>query len=154
MRRKTIGSIHIDGAVDITDPCYDRDGWCRMTGVKVKPGEYTCAVWHEKVKGAQSTYNVVGIIGVYLNGFIPPQKSMEVIGEIGVDAGLAGFFVDKPDFSDDEWDKFCNTLDFEEDDAWLNDLGFYSVSGYGDGGYNVYANKVNGEITALEIRFL
>lgn len=154
MRRKTIGSMYIDGAVDVTDPCYDRDEWCRMNEVKVKPGEYTCAVWHEKVKETQSTYNVVGVIGIYLNGFIPPQRSMEPIGEIGVDAGLAGFFMNKPDFNDDEWNKFCNTLDFDKDDTWLNDLGFYSVSGHGDGGYNVYANKVNGEITALEIRFL
>lgn len=34
------------------------------------------------------------------------------------------------------------------------DIGFFSSSGYGDGGYDVYAYKCNGQITALEIRFI
>ncbi len=156
MRRKTIGVKDFHGSVDITDPCYTKDVWCRMNNVQIKAGEYTCAVWYEKdsydLDGKTHTYNLVGIIGIYWGGIIPAQKSMECIGDIGVDAGLAGFFHNKPDFNDNEWSAFCDRI--KEGDVWLTDEGFFSSSGYGDGGYSVFASKVNGEITALEIRFL
>lgn len=77
---------------------------------------------------------------------------MEKIGSIGVDAGLAGFFHNKPDYSDEAWSKFCDRI--RHGDAWLTEDGFYSSSGYGDGCYGVYAYKQDGEITALEVRFL
>ena len=38
MRRKKIGVMDIQRSVDITDPCYDRDVWCRMDGVPIKSG--------------------------------------------------------------------------------------------------------------------
>lgn len=38
MRRKKIGVMDFHGSVDITDPCYDRDTWCRMNDVKIKEG--------------------------------------------------------------------------------------------------------------------
>lgn len=30
MRKKLIGRKHFEGVIDITDPCYDRNVWCRM----------------------------------------------------------------------------------------------------------------------------
>ena len=84
MRKKTIGKLSFGPTVDITDPCYDRDVWCRMNKVSIKQGSYTCVVWSEDGR--------VGIIGIYLDGKIPKQSAMKTIGEIGVDAGLAGFF--------------------------------------------------------------
>ena len=51
MRRKKIGVMDFHGSVDITDPCYDRDTWCRMNDVKIKEGDYTCVVWHHTDKG-------------------------------------------------------------------------------------------------------
>jgi len=85
MRKKTIGKLSFGPTVDITDPCYDRDVWCRMNKVSIKQGSYTCVVWSEDGR--------VGIIGIYLDGKIPKQSAMKTIGEIGVDAGLAGFFL-------------------------------------------------------------
>ena len=41
MRRKKIGTMDFHGSVDITDPCYNRDVWCRMTDVKIRNGVYT-----------------------------------------------------------------------------------------------------------------
>ena len=38
MRRKKIGTMDFHGSVDITDPCYNRDVWCRMTDVKIRKG--------------------------------------------------------------------------------------------------------------------
>lgn len=155
MRRKKIGTKHFEGTVDITDPCYDKDVWCRMTA-EVKAGEYECHIWRQTEKcnydGREYKDVRVGVIGIYLDGIIPAARAMEEIGEIGVDAGLAGFFMNKPDYNDDEWGEFCDSI--REGDAWIKDEGFFSSSGYGDGCYGVYAYKVNNEITALEIRFM
>ena len=98
MRKKTIGKLSFGPTVDITDPCYDRDVWCRMNKVSIKQGSYTCVVWSEDGR--------VGIIGIYLDGKIPKQSAMKTIGEIGVDAGLAGFFFDKPDYDNAAWNNF------------------------------------------------
>jgi len=155
MRRKKIGTKYFEGVVDITDPCYDKDVWCRTTAT-VKAGEYTCYVWrHTETDiygGKEYKSTRVGVVGIYLNGVIPTQKSMQWIGDIGVDAGLAGFFMNKPDYNDNEWHTFCESI--REGDAWIKDEGFFSQSGYGDGCYPVYASKVDGEIVALEIRFM
>ena len=156
MRRKKIGTMNFHGSVDITDPGYDRDVWCRMNGVKIHDGNYTCIAWYHTDKGEYNgkpySHKVVGNIGIYLDGVIPPRKCMKEIGAIGVDAGMAGFFHNKPDYDDDSWSAFCDLV--SRGDAWLLDDGFCSSSGYGDGYYGVFANKQNGEITALEIRFL
>lgn len=155
MRRKKIGTKYFEGTIDITDPCYDKDVWCRMTA-EVKAGEYDCLIWRHTDKfeldGKEIKDIRVGVIGIYLNGIIPPQRSMEYIGDIGVDAGLAGFFMNKPDYNDDEWMSFCVSI--RDGDAWIKDEGFFSSSGYGDGRYPVYADKIDNKIVALEIRFI
>jgi len=143
---KYIGTIDFRGSVDITDPCYDRDVWCRMNDVKIKEGSYDCIAWY--------CGKCVGAIGIYLDGNIPLRKSMELIGTIGVDARLAGFFHNKPDYDDDAWGDFCTRTYRNGGSAWIVEDGFYSISGYGDGEYDVRANKEDGEIVALEIRFL
>lgn len=155
MRRKKIGTKYFEGVIDITDPCYDKDVWCRMNAT-VKAGEYDCYIWRHTDKleldGEEYKDVRVGVIGIYLNGIIPPQRAMEDIGSIGVDAGLAGFFMNKPDYNEDEWDDICNLI--HKGDAWIIDEGFFSESGWGDGCYGVYAYKRNNEIVALEIRFV
>ena len=156
MRRKKIGVKDFHGSVDITDPCYNKDVWCRMDDVRIKEGEYTCIAWYHTDKGEYNgkpyAYKMVGIIGIYLKGKIPRQKAMKEIGSIGVDAGLAGFFHNKPDYDDDAWSAFCDRV--HQGNVWMTEDGFYSSSGYGDGWYGVYAKKQNGEIVALEIRFI
>lgn len=90
MRRKKIGAMDFHGSVDITDPCYNRDVWCRMNDVKIHDGSYTCIAWYQTDKGEYDgkpySYKVVGILGIYLDGIIPCQKEMKEIGSIGVDA--------------------------------------------------------------------
>lgn len=156
MRRKKIGTKDFHGSVDITDPCYNKDVWCRMNDVKIKEGKYTCIAWYHIDKGEYNgkpyAYKMVGIIGIYLKGKIPRQKSMKEIGSIGVDAGLAGFFHNKPDYDDEAWSVFCDRI--HQGNVWMTEDGFYSSSGYGDGCYGVYAKNQNGEIVALEIRFI
>ena len=156
LRKRKIGVKEFGGKINITDPCYDRDVWCRIDA-EVKEGIYDCVVWRQtnyyEHNGEKYPVKTVSIIGIYLDGVIPQQNKMEHIGDIGVDAGLAGFFNNKPDYTDDEWEKFCKLIADRKKDAWINKEGFYSDSGNGDGYYPVYAYKKNNEITALEIRF-
>lgn len=169
MRRKKIGEMHFEGKIQVTDPCYAEDVWCRSI-IDVIPGNYFCYVFHntdkyvvEDESGSKLVSDTrVGIIGIYLNGAIPPQKTMIEEKQIGVDAGLAGFFMKKPDYTDEQWDDFCNIVCEKNcsKDAWIfndriNTVGFFSTSGYGDGVYPVYvARNPKGEIYAAEIRFL
>lgn len=159
LRRKKIGTKHFGPYVDITDPGYDKDTWCRMNNVKIVEGDYACIIWKmtDKFKyedGEEITDTRVARIGIYLDGVIPLQEDLEQIGEIGVDAGMAGFFMDKPDYTRDEWFAFCNSLGLKEN-AWIKPEGFFSDSGYGDGGYPVVAGKNEaGEITSLKIVFI
>lgn len=155
---KIIGTKDFHCSVDITDPCYDRDTFCRINDVKIKQGVYTCMVAYHygsyEYEGKTYPDNRVRLIGIYLNGAVPLLRDMDEIGDIGVDAGLAGFFHNKPDFDDKAWSEFCGNTP-PSLHVYLEDVGFYSESGYGDGGYPVYAHRdSSGEIDALEIRFM
>ena len=172
-----------NGKVDITDPCYNRSTWCRINDVTVKPGSYRCRYYMgaalepyeiEEIKEACKDWgktdketeefiemdkkSIKGrcfVIELQLKGraFKLNSPKWEEIGDIGVDAGLAGFFWNKPDFKDGEWSKFCDAMDSSKV-AYLNkDMGFWVQSGYGDGFYNVYAIKEKDEIIALRICF-
>ena len=158
LKKKKVGVLHLAGEIQVTDPCYDSDVWCR-TKINVKEGDYTCRIWRD---ADEDVFSTVRIIGIYLNDIIPQAKAMEEIAEIGVDAGLAGFFSEKPDYSDDEWSAFCDEKRSPENankEAWifnniLKTTGFFSYSGYGDGCYPIYVWKNrDGEIIAAEIRF-
>lgn len=137
-RREYVGTMRLDNRVDITDPCYDKEVWCRTT-IECEPGEYTGYViisdegeWGKRVAS----------IGIYKDDEVKDLDSMECIGDIGVDAGLAGFFNDKPDFPDNEWMEFLRESGvYNADGKNYYDCGYglFSQSGYGDGGYDVYA---------------
>jgi hypothetical protein len=78
---------------------------------------------------------------------------MSVVGTICVDAGMAGFFQNKPDYDGDDWFEFCDK--FNSNNSWLiTNEGFCTESGLGDGVYQVWGLKnKEGLYTALEIRF-
>ena len=151
MEKVVIGYRDFGGVVDITDPCYDKDTWCRINGVEVVPGRYECSIQisDEGVWGKR-----VAVIGIYLTDCSRERGTLGKIGEIGVDAGLAGFFEDKPDYSGSEWSRFCDLID-DGNKAWIFSEGFFSESGWGDGEYNVYALKdKSGKAIAIEIYFI
>ena len=149
-----------NGKVDITDPCYDKDVWCKMSGVDVKPGKYAC--FYTTADAGEWGKRIATITIVhedFADAFTEDELGYNEIGDIGVDAGLAGFFPDKPDFSDDEWSKLCDWMDEVSDYpscCFKEGLGFWTSSGYGDGGYPVYAAKTTDtdETYALQIDFL
>ncbi len=153
MKRFHEGFITLQDTVDITDPCYDRNTWCRMNDVKVVPGEYavfatytdegrvaSVAIEHKSVLKERAKYRITPVL--------------RDIGDIGVDAGLAGFFPHKRDYDDDEWAEFCDKIGFQK--VSFIDDGVCTSSGYGDGGYPVYGrfNAQYGAYDVLRIGFI
>ena len=158
LERKFVGTRYYDERpVTATDPCYKAGTWCTLFNINVKPGNYECVAWKARLSYTGSDkkrhyYKRVFVCGIYLGGDLIPEEKFEEIGTIGVDSGLAGFFQDKPDYGDTQWEKFCDNCDGK--DYMIVDEGFFTETGYGDGGYPVFAAKnENGEIVALEIRF-
>lgn len=140
-----VGKIELGNKVDITDPCYDKGTWCRMT-VDCEPGEYKGYV--EKVDEGKLGISIASV-SIFKGDKIWSIEEMECIGSIGVDAGLAGFFNNKPDFNDVEWSNFCDQI--RNGSEWNLYNGIFSSSGYGDGTYCVYASKERNAFTIVFI---
>lgn len=146
--------------LDVTDPCYTEDTWCRIT-VPIEPGTYNYEVrlsyqgdWGIRVKAIRIFKE--GSKGLRLSKYYTGNKEDNPTGEVGVDSGMAGFFEKKPDYDRDgevdEWHILCNyekkhNLYADEDnyplvveghkDTPVRCEGIYSTSGYGDGTYYV-----------------
>ena len=140
-----VGTIELGTKVDITDPCYDNGTWCRMT-TDCEPGIYKGYI---EMSDEGDWGMRVATVSIFKGDKIWGIEEMEHIGSIGVDAGLAGFFNNKPDFDDDEWSEFCDAI--REGNAWNLYNGIFSLSGYGDGGYDVYANEERNAFTIVFI---
>lgn len=140
-----VGELELGTKVDITDPCYDKDTWCRMT-TDCEPGLYKGYV---EMSDEGEWGQRVATISIFKGDKIWGIEEMECIGQIGVDVGLAGFFNNKPDFTDEEWNKFCDEID--SGNAWNLYNGIFSSSGYGDGSYDVYANEERNAFTVVFI---
>lgn len=140
-----VGKIELGNKVDITDPCYDKGTWCRMT-TDCEPGEYKGYI--EKIDEGEDGTSIASV-SISKGDKIWGIEEMECIGSIGVDAGLAGFFDNKPDFNDNEWSSFCSKI--KDGDAWNLYNGIFSCSGYGDGFYDVYANEERNAFTIVFI---
>ena len=135
-------SIKSDHVI-VTDPCYNSDAYGRMNNVPVVPGDYECTVWFSD----EGDFGVrVESLSIWRNGAAAVAEGKgvyEYIGEIGVDAALAGIFEKKFDFTDKQWSKFRD--DISVGDAWIvkgeNINGVFSSSGFGDGCYGVYGHR-------------
>lgn len=178
-RHKYIGEINIaDGIVDVTDPCYEDDTWCARFGMKIKPGIYKCYV--DVINFPAKALCEEGDYFLFAEGFRPDDiieqddhrimnltivhqdsdypDEFELIDEnIGVDAGLCGFYNHKPSFKEDrEWDSFWQSLDKYKHcscDCGTGN-GVTVSSGFGDGVYCLFgAKNTNDEIIALKLDF-
>ena len=128
--------------VEVTDPCYDRDVWCR-TQVDLPAGEYVPFMNIESGTGR------VAASGICRDTVLRHCSGayFEECGDVGVDAGLMGFFIDKPNYTDSEWQDLCKAMGkvFEETGEypkeWETAEGFFTESGWGDGCYPVFLIK-------------
>lgn len=120
-----------------------------MDNVKIIPGKYNCISYIDNV--SKRTF----ICQICLQGHNSPQQysKKECIGSIGIDAGIAGFYQDKPNYSEEEWYDFCEAIKTNNFDYLINEHGFCTSSGYGDGSYDVYAYRCKEGIYCLEIVF-
>ncbi len=141
------------GEISVTDPCYDMGTYGRIDGVQIIPGTYKCNSWVCK-KGDKWSIGRTFIAQILLKGVDTKKSEREYIGSIGVDAGLAGFYQNKPDYSDSEWNDFCDAF-FASDgnDYLLNEYGFCTSSGFGDGSYDVYVYRNDYGVYCVEIEF-
>lgn len=123
--------------VEVTDPGYDKDTWCR-TSVSLPPGIYT--------PFADECDGRIAASGIVREDKFCDAESLffKPAGEVGVDAGLMGFFIDKPDFSDDEWRALCDKMQEADEKAggiaqeYEFPGGFATSTGWGDGCYPVF----------------
>lgn len=150
-----VGELRLDGKVDITDPGYDKDVWCRMTK-DCQPGIYEGYAYFSDEGGWG---NRVARLSIFKDDKKVELENMTLIGSIGVDAGMAGFFRDKPDYPDDKWHAFLvesgvfmtqDEFDYSRK-TYSIDYGIFSESGFGDGVYEVYANKSKSAFTIVFI---
>ena len=157
MSYKVFGKMNFGKFVDITDPCYTRDTWCRINGQEIEPGEYICIA--EFNQDSRVGCLVITKEMEYYENVVADKY----IGEIGVDSGTAGFFNQELNLNRKELGDIFDCLLSKENlykKVYFSPYdefgchGFFSESGYGDGGYPVYAHlNKNGIPDALEIRF-
>ena len=154
LKKVVVGEYVFGSETDITDPCYDRDVWCRINDIPTVPGKYVCIAYFLNDENWGNRIAMMRIEHESVCGIEDIVAEEVFINEIGVDAGLAGFFNKKPDYTDDEWVKFCNDLGREYPRHKIVKDGFVCSSGYGDGEYPVYGHKENNRYDTLEIRFI
>lgn len=165
-RHKYIGEIDFnDGIVDITDPCYNSDTWCAVFGHQIKSGKYKCyidVVDFPYIMGKEINhdYRIMRLVIIHeeFNGKIKYDdlKFETINDQIGVDAGLCGFYNHKPNYEkEDDWTNFWQNLSNDEygNVCDCGENGITVSSGFGDGVYRLSEINVNGDSIALSLDF-
>ena len=142
-----VGGLWINkDSIDITDPSYNKDVTCRMLHHCIG-GRYGAFTLIDGETGRVAT------LSIYRDNVAVSLDNMKCIGQIGVDSARAGFFVDKPNLSQEQKDLMWSEC-HSSNACLINQgglLGVFSMSGWGDGYYNVFANDGH---TAFTIVFL
>lgn len=147
--------LHISqNTIDITDPCYDSDTWCRMNNMPIEKGEYQALI-------RTNDFGRILSITLIPEDMHEDDANIQEVdkGYIGVDAGLAGFFENKPDYPDDEWYEVCSHIkgqDFglAETDSPFKCNGVWCSSGWGDGEYPVTQLRYKATVIGYRIDFM
>ena len=146
-----LGSMYIKktDVINVTDPCYDDDTWCTAKLDKFKEGWYEAYVYLKQER--------VMSLRIVHRSFAKQHKNIKptvVIHDIGVDSGLCGIFIDKPDYKDEQWQEICNILEKLEHpikvitnkNGPFECTGIVTSSGYGDG---IYCTKLDVDAEGL-----
>jgi hypothetical protein len=150
------------GKIVCSDPCYNRQTWCANFDLPAKNGKWIVSAkekserhwgtrvasfeaWHSENRGCSSAWETLP-------------------NEIGVDSGQAGIFCSNiyPTGEDtgiyDDLNTFygkCCAKTLEEPFyGVIDNSGFVSSSGFGDGGYEGECIKKDGEIVAVRVVFI
>lgn len=135
--------------VMVTDPCYDYGTWCTSEQKWLEPGNYRLFVNPELYGIERSAI----VHEDYIDDLDRLECSLD--GFIGVDSGMAGYFIGKPDFeTDEEWDEFLKKYDVLGDDKYYKcDYGLFTDTLYGDGEYTLYSLWKGNKKVGLMINF-
>lgn len=151
-----VGEMNFRDKVDISDPCYDRDGSCNIIDYSISEGKYRCYIKYGEGYWDENRIAEIAIVKKGHIGVEDEEHLWDFVDYIGVDAGLAGFFNHKIEYSNSAWSDFCDRLGTGNGEQWwVNfDNGFFSDSGWGDGRYAVYEYIHNNVVKGLKIVFI
>jgi len=168
------------GKLHVTDPCYDADTNCGLYNLPAQNGEWEGEV--ERLDKKDWGMRVGELVVHHKDHFTEVHSGSweELEGEVGVDSGQAGVF-DSEIYPKGENDGEANDMssfygracretcpEFDRthakekeskglslDCGVVDDGGFVSCSGYGDGGYTAYGVKNSkNELIAVKIVFI
>lgn len=118
--------------VTVTDPCYNTEDWNQIES-DLPEGRY-CLFIGGDGKGVMNL--------MILNEKFIRYKDLDTDfeGSIGVDSGMAGFFIHKPNFREqEEWIEFLDEYVNNKSTEYLEcPWGLFSHTYSGDGQYDVY----------------
>lgn len=157
----------------VTDPCYTPDTWCSGTLDNVKPGNWCARVGYCK-DGIFSQVDRAAFLQIWHESYAGPHDPTEDVSlhfadyekadiHVGVDSGQAGFFapeVQTWDRGDGRWGgdapywRICKLTTEGEGQFGVIEAGAVSSSGYGDGGYDCFTKRVDGQVVAAVIVFI
>lgn len=132
--------------VTVTDPCYDYGTWCTKDVFDIREGRYIAT----SSVGRPEKFKIVH------EDFVDKGLDKECIGGVGVDSGLIGFFIRKPDFKTTrEWRDFLDENDVlgGERAAFECNCGVFSETYFGDGMYKAYVLWYGDEKVGLMVDF-
>ena len=155
-------SIRLNSKVMVSDPCYGLNTWCQGIVKNVLPGTYYCFVEYSDEGDWGTRVSAIEVRHAYydrVSDFYPEDF------EVGVDSGQAGIFdydyyekyhsdrKERPHVDDNWYDKVCNITLTRA--GIIDNRGFVSSSGYGDGGYTCWtARDDNGNVFAIRIEYI
>jgi hypothetical protein len=156
MKKILVGKMNFGGCVDITDPGYDRNVWCRKNDLPFREGTYLCSVYVADDEETEGWGERVASLWIEPDVSLAlDPKAYKKICEIGVDTAMAGVFNSPAELPQEKmWDVSEKIYD-QPGMAMILDEGIVCKTGYGDGVYPVFGVKnKKGEYIALNIQFL
>ena len=157
---KDLGNIELSNTVIVSDPSYDRGTWCMTTDLAIRPGTYKA--WIVQSDEGEFGTRVASLFLVHEDFAAATLSDWESVNEeIGVDSGQCGIFDDtiypqKDDkvFEERFYNECCSiTLGVVPAGVLESNKGVVTSSGYGDGGYELFAISAAGERVALMLDF-
>lgn len=143
----------------VSDPCYESDSEGGFSIQNVLPGQWKAYIdWY-----SNDTISALCVVSQEHNGNLY-ESCFEEIADVGVDSGQLGVF-DKVYYNDNQggeydqpdtfYGKCCNATSSEQCCGVIDDRGFVSSSGYGDGSYHVQvAKNSDGSVYAVLVDFI
>jgi hypothetical protein len=156
-----IGTIELNSKVYVTDPCYEDDNDVQARLSNVKSGVYDCFIERKDRNdnwGIRVQYFVV-VLQEFSEQVDDLAFEYDSETSIGVDSGQAGVFnaayFKKNRKSEDWYDDVCDYTLEENFAGCIDDQGFVSRSGYGDGCYDLYTvTDADDKIVAIKVVFV